>query len=166
MKIAIMADTHDNIANLEKFLGKVKADGVEGVIHCGDVTTPETLDWLAENFAGLIKLVCGNAEIRREEFAGVAKKYQNLEVFPEIGEWKLDGLELAFIHKPSRITELVRASKYNFVFYGHTHRPWISGEGLTTISNPGTLGGVFTAPTFAILDTKTGKLELKRLYGV
>lgn len=162
MKIAIISDIHDNLANLERFLVLVKELKIEGIICCGDVTTPETLELLTEGFSGLIKLANGNMEIRREEFAEVAKKHQNLEVFEEVGEWEVDGLKLAFAHKPEQIEPVVEAGGRDFVFYGHTHKPWIKGVAV----NPGTLGGVFTFPTFAVLDTKTGKLELKKLYGV
>ena len=161
MKIAVISDTHDNIANLERFLELARGLEIEGLISCGDVTTPETLDWLAENFAGPIKVACGNAEIRREEFAGIALKHPNLEVFPGVGEWGVDGLKLAFVHQTR---PQIDCGAYNFVFHGHTHKPWIGQIGETLIANPGTLGGVFTAPTFSVLDTQTGHLELKRLY--
>lgn len=182
MKIAIISDTHDNLTNLEKFLevfGKeFEAPSAShsdnrkveprGIICCGDVTTPETLTWLVERFAGPIKLVCGNMEIRQEEFFAVAARSENLEVFPITGEWEIPApnLKMAFVHKPDKIEELAKTGKYNFVFYGHTHKPWISQSGTVLLANPGTLGGVFTASTFAILDTETGKLELKRLYKV
>lgn len=174
MKISIISDTHDNLANLEKFLELAKRDKIEAIIHCGDVTTPETLAWLAERFAGPIKLACGNMEIRREEFAEIAQKHKNLEVFAEIGTMRhteqdknsLIEINIAFVHKPQKAQELATSGAYAFVFYGHTHKPWINKKGATIISNPGTLGGVFTVPTFAILDTETGRLELKRLYGV
>ncbi len=183
MKLAIISDIHDNLANLERFLEVF--DG-EGIICCGDVTTPETLEYLVERFVEPIKLVCGNMEIRQEEFIEVTKRHKNLEIFREIGEWRIEGsqksrlaLDLAFVHKPDRVEELAQTGKYQFVFYGHTHKPWIStvpedspsgavqglSSGTTTIiANPGTLGGVFTYSTFAILNTDTGQLELKKLY--
>jgi len=195
MEIAIISDTHDNLANLERFLMVAEELGIDGIIHCGDVTTPETLDWLAEKFPGPIKLACGNMEIRCEEFAEIAKRQPNLEVFPEIGEWKLASskvgpqksracLDLAFAHKPGKAKELAGyrdgrgKPQYNFVFYGHTHKPWIKlapedsplgafqggSSGGAIMANPGTLGGVFTSPTFAVLDTDSGRLELKKLY--
>lgn len=163
MKIAIISDTHDNIANLERFLAVISRDGIEGLVHCGDVTTPETLEWLAERFAGPIKLACGNMEIRREEFSDVGGKYKNLEIFPEIGEWGVGEKKIAFMHRPDKTEELAQTKAYSFVFYGHTHKPWISQIGTTLVANPGTLGGVFTAPTYAILDAKTGQLALHRL---
>ena len=170
MRIAIISDTHDNMANLEKFLGLAKEVGMEAIIHCGDVTTPETLEGLAESFPGLIKLACGNMEIRREEFVEVAKRHKNLEVFAEVGEWGVDGIKTAFVHRPDKTEELAKGMlptqggrSSRFVFYGHTHKPWIKQIGEVLVANPGTLGGVFTAPTYATLDTATGQLALHRL---
>lgn len=167
MKIAIISDTHDNMANLEKFLALAEKEKIEGIIHCGDVTTPETLEWLTERFKGEIKVVGGNTEIRREEFAEVAKRHSNLEVFAEVGEWELEfkgvKAKVAFVHRPNKTEELAQTKQYPFVFHGHTHKPWINQVGSVLVANPGTLGGVFTAPTYATLDTATSQLALHRL---
>lgn len=167
MKIAIISDTHDNLANLEKLLVIVEREKIGSIIHCGDVTTPETLEWLVEKFKGEIKLSCGNAEIRREEFAEVAKRHSNLEIFAEVGEWELEfkgeRAKVAFIHRPDKTEEMAQTKHYPFVFYGHTHKPWINQIGSVLVANPGTLGGVFTAPTYATLDTATSQLALHRL---
>jgi uncharacterized protein len=192
-KIAVISDIHDNLANLERFLkvfdeqcSSLGDEQVCGIICCGDVTTPETLEFLASNFEGPIKLACGNTEIGQEKFAEVAERHKNLEVFAEVGalhhtEQGKSGLvkiDVAFVHRPNKTRELALSGKYSFVFYGHTHRPWIKEvaakgnplgavQGLplaTFIANPGTLGGVFTAPTCAILETQTLKLELHKLY--
>ncbi|MFA6253999.1 MAG: metallophosphoesterase family protein [Candidatus Paceibacterota bacterium] len=168
MKLAIISDIHDNLANLEKFLFTFAESSGEtkdvGIICCGDVTTPETLNWLTERFKGPIKLACGNTEIRREEFPEIAGSHNNLEIFAEVGDWAIEGLKIAFLHRPNKVEKLAKTGQYRFIFYGHTHKPWISQLGETFMANPGTLGGVFTAPTFAMLDTKTGRLELKKLY--
>ncbi|MFA5291208.1 MAG: metallophosphoesterase family protein, partial [Candidatus Paceibacterota bacterium] len=84
MKIAVISDIHDNLANLERFLKLAEELKIEGIICCGDVTTPETLEKLVSDFSGPIKLACGNMEIRREEFAEVAERHKNLEVFAEL----------------------------------------------------------------------------------
>lgn len=171
MKIYIISDTHDNLANLEKFLTLAKKEDMVGIIHCGDVAKVETLEFLLSNFSGWVKLVCGNAEINREDFKLLGQKYGNLEVFSEIGALHHTGqgkdgsieINIAFVHKPDKTEELAQTGKYNFVFYGHTHKPWISQIGSTLVANPGTLGGVFMAPTFATLDLETGQLVLRRL---
>ena len=47
MKIAIISDTHNNLANLDTALECIRLADVTTVIHCGDMTTPETARRLA-----------------------------------------------------------------------------------------------------------------------
>ncbi|MFA5737050.1 MAG: metallophosphoesterase family protein [Candidatus Paceibacterota bacterium] len=175
--IAILADSHDNLANLKEFLAQAKKNKVDVIIHCGDVTTPEFLEQLIKNFNGQIKLVLGNAEIRPEEFKKNTKNYLNLEIFEEVGLYESiakindEGREfakkfkIAFTHKPEKAKQLAINGEYNFVFYGHTHKPWFAIEKKSVVvANPGTLGGVFSEPTYALLDPDSGKLELKKLF--
>ena len=167
--IAIISDSHDNLANLEEFLKQAKKYKVGTIVHCGDVTTPECLEWLVENFNGVIKVVWGNMEIRPEEFKNIEGKHHRLEIFDEIGLWetksKIGKLKIAFSHKPEKAERLAETGRYSYVFYGHTHKPWLSTteEGVI-LANPGTIGGVFSEPTYALLDSTTGKLELKKLF--
>lgn len=169
MKIGIISDIHDNLTNLNHFLDLTSELKITGLICCGDITTPETLENLTRGFNGPIKLACGNMEIRSKEFSFIANEYPNLEVFEEFGVWqpKNTALNIAFIHRPNKIEVLAQTGKYDYIFYGHTHQPWIrvfSAVKEVTMANPGTLGGVFSFPTFAILDTETRQLELKKLY--
>ena len=55
------------------------------------------------------------------------------------------------------------SGRYDYVFYGHNHTPWEEKIGNTVVANPGTLAGMFQKATFAVLDTKNKKLELKIL---
>lgn len=168
--IAIISDSHDNLANLEEFLKQAKENKVDTILHCGDVTTPEFLAWLVENFSGQIKVATGNMEIRKEEFQTLAKKNPRLEIFPEVGEMTeviINGRKnkIAFAHRPEVANRLADSGDYNYVFYGHTHKPWLVEEKKDVIlANPGTLGGVFSEPTYALLDQTTGYLKLKRLF--
>jgi len=163
MKIAIIADTHDNLANLDRFFEAIAKREIEGLLHCGDVANIETLTYLTEHFSGEIKLACGNAEINREEFFDLAKQVKNLTVFDELGEWEIDGHRLAFIHKPDQTGELAETGRYDFIFHGHTHQPWIKQIGSVLIANPGALTGGTVAPTYTLFDSVTGRLELVRL---
>lgn len=54
---------------------------------------------------------------------------------------------------------------YKYVFLGHTHYPMMRAVGDITIINPGACGQPRDggAPSYAILDTETGKSEIKRV---
>ena len=42
MKIGVLSDTHENVANFEIALAAYRAEGILQVIHCGDMTTATT----------------------------------------------------------------------------------------------------------------------------
>ena len=60
MNIAIISDIHDNIPNLKKVLDYCRKQKVEKMIHCGDLATLETLDFINKNFSGEIFFTFGN----------------------------------------------------------------------------------------------------------
>ncbi|MBU2260252.1 metallophosphoesterase family protein [Patescibacteria group bacterium] len=51
----------------------------------------------------------------------------------------------------------------DYIFYGHTHKPWIKERNGIKVVNPGTLIDNFGQSTFAFWDTDRGVLELKLL---
>ncbi|OGF27679.1 hypothetical protein A2303_00420 [Candidatus Falkowbacteria bacterium RIFOXYB2_FULL_47_14] len=160
MKIVIISDTHDNITNLKKCLDWCRQNDIQEIICCGDVTTDETLEFLAGNFAGFVRLVKGNAVLFDEEGVG---KYGNIKYYGRIGRFELDGKMIGVCHEPFLIDYVLRHGPCDLVFYGHTHEPWIEKRGRMHVVNPGTLGGTFSKATFAVWETESGKLELKIL---
>jgi hypothetical protein len=163
MKVAIISDTHDNIPNAEKALKWMRENKIEQIIHCGDLCAPAFLrEVLAANFSGQIHLVFGNVE-DRINLPKVAAQLSNVRHYGDLGEFTIDGKRIAVVHYPDKAKQLAQSGKYDFVFYGHNHRPWIETVGTTQLANPGTLAGMFNKATFAVWDTKTGELELKIL---
>jgi len=61
MKIAVISDIHDNLANLRRIAGWCRGKKIQGLICPGDVTNRETLLELKESFPKAIFLVRGNA---------------------------------------------------------------------------------------------------------
>jgi uncharacterized protein len=157
MKIAIISDSHDNLPNLKKTIGWLKKEKIKTIIHCGDVSKEDFLKEALRDFSGRIFLCRGNCDI--DSFKSVSK----IKIFEEIGEIKLAGKKIAFSHYPKVAEELTASKKYNLVFYGHNHKPWLNKIGQTKMANPGNLAGVYYKATFAIYNTKTDKLELKIL---
>ncbi|MDD5626309.1 MAG: metallophosphoesterase family protein [Patescibacteria group bacterium] len=173
MKIAIISDSHDNVPNLEKALAIIKNQGVGLIIHCGDLCAPSMLSKvIAPDFQGEIHIVHGNVgdpDLLEE----IAKKFSNVTVHGKNGEIEvassgLKNKKIAFTHFPEEGKKLAESKKYDFVFYGHTHKPWEETLRLAQgkkcrLVNPGTLAGMFYKATFAIYDTETDELELKIL---
>lgn len=159
MKLAIISDIHDNLANLGHFFEIIKKEEVEKIICCGDVCNSETLMYLSENFKGETVLIGGNMEIYEE---GETSKYKNINYLGRYGKIVLENIEIGICHEPSFIENILKENKkIDFIFYGHTHKPWISTKNKTTLINPGTLGGVFQRASFAIFNTETKDVKLK-----
>ena len=165
MKIAIVSDSHDNIPNINTMLEFCKKEKIEVMLHCGDVCSPVSLDYLARNFNGQIYYVLGNAHGELEEIEGINKKRNNLVFLGDQGNPKIKGvnLKIGIVHFPDVAKKMAETAKYDFVFYGHTHKPWEETVNNCQVVNPGTLAGMFNKPTFAVLDTRTKNLELKLL---
>lgn len=163
MLIAAISDTHDNIPNIEKFLSWAKENKIEKIIHCGDIAAPSMIVELFGPAEIDFHCVFGNVA-DREILTQVCEKFSNAKCHNDEGVIIVDKLNIAFCHFPETAKELGASGKYNFVFYGHTHKPWMETlDNGCQIINPGTLGGVFQKATFAVYDTQTKKLELKIL---
>lgn len=163
MKIAIVSDSHDNLANIEKAFDYINKEGVEIAIHCGDVCTSRTLREILNKFNGKFHLVFGNVDGDRSKMEEVAKMFPNCKIWGETGELIIEGKKIAFLHFPEFARNLASQQKYDFVFYGHTHKPFEEKIGKTRLINPGNLAGLYYKASFAIYDLKEGNLELKIL---
>jgi len=161
MKIAVISDMHDNLVNLEKFFSWCKIKKIEKIICCGDVTNSETLNILARGFNDKIYLVGGNIELYNEESL---KQYPNIKYYGKIGIVEIDKHKIGICHEPFLIDKILEKEKVDYIFYGHTHKPWIEEKDGVKIVNPGTLGGVFQKATFAFMEGKS--LELKILENI
>ena len=160
MRFAIISDTHNNMANLNKAIDFLNAEKIEIMLHCGDISNQETINEAVKKFNGNIDFVRGNADF-------------NLHDVPDSLSLDIGGKKVAFIHYPDLAKKLAENGNYDLVFYGHTHKPWVERisakhpetreERMCILANPGELAGQRFKPTFAIYDTETNKLELKIL---
>jgi predicted phosphodiesterase len=75
----------------------------------------------------------------------------------------IEGKKVGVCHEPYLMDNFLDSDKLDYIFYGHTHKPWSEKRNSTFIFNPGTLGGVFQKATFAVWDTSSNKVELKLL---
>ncbi|MDD5222216.1 MAG: YfcE family phosphodiesterase, partial [Patescibacteria group bacterium] len=181
MKIVIISDTHDNLTNTEKALKWIKKQGINTLIHCGDLCAPTFLtQFLVKKFTGQIHLVYGNVGDKKMLEQRVVN-FPSVNYCRESGSIKIDGKKIAFTHRPDKAKEMALTGKYDLVFYGHTHKPWedkikikeksISNvlqskrktKKIVRLVNPGTLAGMFYRASFALYDTKADRLELKIL---
>ena len=164
MFIAIISDTHDNIPNFKKVLDYCRLQKVEKLIHCGDLATLETLDYLNNNFPGEIFLTFGN--MGEGYLANLDIKnnyYRHTQIFQDFGKIEITHRKIAFTHYPTVAKHLCETGEFNFVFHGHTHKPWTEVINNCTLLNPGNVANQFYPPTFAIWNTDTDLFQLIRI---
>jgi len=164
MLIAIISDIHDNIPNLKKVLDYCRENKIEKIICCGDLASLETLDFLNDNFTGEIFFTFGNMDNDYlKEYPFENNQYKKTKIFKDFGEAEIDGIKVAFIHFPKEAKILCESGKYNFVFYGHTHKPFEEIINGCKMLNPGNVANQFYPPTFAVWNTENNKFSLIRI---
>ncbi|MCX6765447.1 MAG: YfcE family phosphodiesterase [Candidatus Moranbacteria bacterium] len=174
MKIAIISDIHNNITNLEKVLNYCRDNNIKKIICCGDLASMETLDFLNDNFSGEIYYCFGNMDDGQLKNYDFDKKYKNTWIFKDYGEIEIENnpikpgghgaRKIAFTHYTETAKELCQTGKYDFVFYGHTHKPWEEIINNCKMLNPGNVAGEIYPPTFAVWNTDNDKFELIRIH--
>ena len=160
MKIAIIADTHNNWANFKKAIEWITKEKIQLILHCGDICNQDIINEAHKLFNGPASAK-GFGEAREIKYV---KGNGDFELdLPDKMELEFNGKKIAFTHFPDIAKKLSQSGKFDLVFYGHTHRPWDEKVGETHMINPGELAGQFYKATFAVYDTETNKLELKIL---
>jgi uncharacterized protein len=164
MNIAIISDVHNNQTNLEKVLGYCTENKIKKMICCGDLASLETLDFLNDNFSEEIYFTFGNMDddfLKNYSFNN--NQYKETHLSRDCGTAEFDGNRVAFVHYPEVARKLAETGKYDFVFYGHTHKPWEEIIGNCKILNPGNVAGEIYPATFAVWNTENSNFDLIRI---
>jgi putative phosphoesterase len=139
MKIGLLSDTHNHVANLKLALAIFHQEGIETLIHCGDMTSPET----AVHLAGFrIIFVNGNMDGFGND---IHQTLITLNPENSVGPHftgVLVGTKIAVAHGhiPGQLESFIQDG-FTYIFHGHTHRRRDEQVGQTRIINPGALGG-------------------------
>jgi len=167
MLVGVMADSHDNLPNVEKALRIFKEAGVEAVFHLGDFVAPFTLKKVAEAEVP-VYAVFGNNDGEREVLRRVATREGiNLSSQPAFVE--VNECTIALLHgtgTPDDTLAVVErmARSADVVLYGHTHRREAREVEGALILNPGeTLGYLTGEASVALLDLETLEVEFRVL---
>ncbi|MGO8753399.1 MAG: metallophosphoesterase family protein [Thermoguttaceae bacterium] len=134
--LGILSDTHGNVPRTQSAVRMFQSLGVEQVIHCGDIGTPEIVALLARWPA---HFVFGNVDspglLQRaiRESGGICHG--------QIGTLDLEAKRIAFLHgDDSRLLEsVIVEGRWDLVCHGHTHMAGHHCVGRTMVLNPGAL---------------------------
>jgi hypothetical protein len=156
MKIGIISDSHDNLKLIEKALAVFKKEGIELLVHAGDLTSPQTLKYF-KGFKSIF--VKGNCDLDLRQ-ANLEAAKLNFPEIKETAEFELDHKSFLVFHGNDipLFREAVSSGKYDYIIKGHTHfsENYISNN--TRIINPGSICGTGEI-SIAILNTATEELR-------
>ena len=135
--MGIISDTHDEYDKLTKALTVFENYGVDTILHCGDVETPETVEMLGP---WNCRLVFGNRDFAREKLAKALDGI-NAIYAPDTLEFEWSGLKFFATHGDSKtaLDKAINSQQYDFVCSGHTHVYSCEKIGRTTVLNPGAI---------------------------
>jgi putative phosphoesterase len=103
MKIGILSDTHNNLTNLQAALNAFRAESIHTLIHCGDLTAPET----AASLGGFRVIhVLGNGDYLSGEIHRILLELNPLNSSGLSFNGEIDGIP----GSPARIATAARSS--------------------------------------------------------
>ena len=162
MLIGVMSDTHDDILQTKKAVSHFNREGVEQVLHAGDLVSPFMLDILKELSAPL-SAVFGNNDGDRSLLEKKSAAYPHLRIAGTFARPDMGGMRIALVHGNDRelLETLAGCTSIDLLVYGHTHRPEVRMRGSLLIVNPGEVYGQLTGrSTVALVDTVKRSAEI------
>jgi putative phosphoesterase len=150
--IAILSDTHDNIANLDKALAQIQASGAEVLLHCGDLCAPFMVSRLAQGFSGPIHIVFGNNDGDGRLLQSIASKHPHVTLHGIYAEISVGRRQIAMIHYPEPAKRIAQSGQLDLVCYGHNHQRHHETIGRCHLVNPGELLGMYGVVTWGLYD--------------
>ena len=163
MKICILSDSHDNWEPLQQAVVQAKEEGVEAIVHCGDVVSANTLRALFK-FELPIHAIHGNNTGDIPMLSRISHRPDNpLHYYGQDAILDLGGRRSFVVHYPHYAEGLVLTGDWDLVCCGHDHILNIQQVtnikgGSSWLVNPGTVAGLAGQPATWVL----GDLERMR----
>jgi putative phosphoesterase len=164
VKIGIVSDTHNAEHNTRAALAVLRDRGIDRLIHCGAITTPEIV-YLFSGFE--VAFVFGNMDNGRTDLVDAARQ---IGVQPPklVQEVEIAGKTIAACHGSdhSVLYRLMMGGRYPYVCHGHTHerRNEFRSAYSVRLICPGALGGSQPQTrSFCILDVIADTVEFVEL---
>ncbi|MBR0226090.1 MAG: YfcE family phosphodiesterase [Thermoguttaceae bacterium] len=136
--LGIVSDSHDDVDSVQIAVRAFRRYGVDHIVHCGDVTTPET----ALYFSGFkTTFVIGNND-NRDEIAEAAAEIGAVALEqPVCLDWHGKNIFLVHGHEDGMLLaeNAFSSGDWDLVCFGHTHYAELRQSEKTILLNPGSL---------------------------
>ncbi|MDR1695955.1 MAG: metallophosphoesterase [Endomicrobium sp.] len=154
MLIGVVSDTHDNVSSVKEAVKFFNLRGANLVLHCGDIFSP----YVAKEFSALncgFKAVFGNNDIIQAELENVISEFGIIRSAPF--EFTAGGKKFVMFHRLFTVAD----GQYDYILYGHTHKPSIENIRGTVYLNAGEACGYrYGRKTAALIDPDSGHCEI------
>lgn len=136
MRLGVISDTHDQAGRTIRAVSRLIEAGATALIHCGDITRPDIVHYCSE-------LPCyyvwGNNDYDQAGLRAAMDATGGV-CLGQAGELTLGGRRLGVTHGDSpREFRRLLALQPDYLFFGHTHVPFLRRDGATCQINPGAL---------------------------
>lgn len=145
MKVLVVSDTHGNDRNFDRAL--LEEYPVDMILHLGDVEGSE--DYFEEVSPCPIHIVRGNNDFFTSLPTEMVMEIEGYRFFMTHGH------QYGVNNGMERLKDIAEEYKCDIVFFGHTHRPVITYDGVYIV-NPGSLTYPRQAdrkPSYVIVET-------------
>jgi len=164
MRIGLLSDSHGRARTTQRAVRLLIKQGVDVVVHLGDVGSVEVIDALVEKvdehgqLMPPVHVVFGNTDWDAQALARYADSL-GVQVDHPVGRLETEGKTIVFQHghQDAAMSQAL-AEGVDYLCHGHSHRQRDEMVGSTRVVNPGAL---FRAAeyTVAVIDTATDSVR-------
>jgi putative phosphoesterase len=157
MRIGVISDTHNHLANVARIVLLLNAARVERVVHTGDITQAKTLHALAGLDAPLVG-VFGNNDLERAALERAGSELGMAFVDPPLRlAWA--GRRIVVVHDPRDLR--AHADDAEVALHGHDHQTVRTRRHGALVFNPGECAGHLPGHNrVGVLDLRSLETEL------
>ena len=153
MKIGILSDTHNNTDKIIKAVEFFNLRQVELVLHAGDFSFISSAKLFSKLKMPMIA-VFGNNDLDTFDLEKTIQPFG--QIYHEPYSFTIDGKKFILSHRLYNTED-----KFDYIIYGHTHKPHIQKTPQALFINPGEVSARrYGRSTVAILDTNTNHAEI------
>lgn len=146
MLVGVMADSHDRVPVVRAALDRLRAEGVDTVVHAGDIVSPFTAKILAA-WPGTLHVVYGNNDGERAGLKAILPQIQDGPLVVTLAGRRI------LVHHALEWCRPEDLAGADVVLTGHTHEVVIEQRDSRLYVNPGELCGWLTGrATLAVVD--------------